>query len=313
MQVTPHIHAIRLPFTIEPAPGIILERFVNVYLITGKSLTLIDTGVLGCEKQIFGYIRSIGRDPSEITGVLLTHSHPDHIGAARAIHGETGCCIAAHAAEKPWIEDVNIQCRERPVPGFHSLVGGSVPVSRVLEDGEILAPEGIHDLDILVLHTPGHSAGSLSFLLKSEGVLFTGDALPVPGGLPVYDDVLASVSSIKRLLKTDGIRALLSSWDEPRNDILAYQRMREAIEYLQLVHTTVLGVAAEIPADTAEFSRRVLSLLHLPGQAATPLLLRTLSAHVRLCHRPRLLDDEDETCVPPQPVPDRSGSRKLLN
>ena len=52
---------------------------------TGDTIILIDTGVAGCENQIFEDIRSTGRDPSEIALVILTHSHPDHIGAARAI------------------------------------------------------------------------------------------------------------------------------------------------------------------------------------------------------------------------------------
>ena len=85
MQITPSIHAIRHPFRIPVAPGITLDRFVYSYLIYGDTVTLIDTGVAGCETQIFEYIRSTGRDPSEIALIILTHSHPDHIGAAQAI------------------------------------------------------------------------------------------------------------------------------------------------------------------------------------------------------------------------------------
>jgi glyoxylase-like metal-dependent hydrolase (beta-lactamase superfamily II) len=128
MQVTPAIHALRHPFQVPVAPGIVLDRFVNSYLIVGETITLIDTGVASCETRIFEYIRSIGRDPSEISLVILTHSHPDHIGAARAIREATGCSVAAHPAERAWIEDVERQNRERPVPGFATLVGGPVPL-----------------------------------------------------------------------------------------------------------------------------------------------------------------------------------------
>ena len=85
MQVTPAIHALRHPFQVPVAPGITLDRFVNSYLIPGETIPLIDTGVAGYETRIFEYIRSICRDPSDISLVILTHSHPDHIGAARAI------------------------------------------------------------------------------------------------------------------------------------------------------------------------------------------------------------------------------------
>src|SRR5512137_779298 len=121
MQITPSIHALRHPFKIPVAPGIAIDRFVYSYILAGETITLIDTGVAGCENCIFDYIRSIGRDPEEITLIILTHSHPDHIGAAKAIRDATGCSVMAHSSERVWIEDVDRQNRERPVPGFSTL------------------------------------------------------------------------------------------------------------------------------------------------------------------------------------------------
>lgn len=293
MQIIPHIHMLRIPFTISISDAVTIERFVNTLVVTGSTITLIDAGVAGSEEKIFRYLRSIGRDPTEIALLILTHSHPDHIGAAQAIRRETGCSIAAHPAERAWIEDVNLQCRERPVPGFHSLVGGSVPVDRLLDDGDVVELCARHGLDCVVFHTPGHSQGSLSLLMNREGVLFSGDAVPVPGGIPVYDDVLASVESIKRLAGIDGVRTLLSSWDEPHNGILAYQHLRNSLAYLQQVHTAVIGAAAASPNDLMAICRSTVAALGLPPDAATPLLARTFSAHLPLCSRPRLLIDED--------------------
>ncbi|MDT8358566.1 MAG: MBL fold metallo-hydrolase, partial [Methanomicrobiaceae archaeon] len=128
MQIAPSIYALRHTFRIPVAPGILLGRFVYSYLVYGESITLIDTGVAGCEEQIFASIWSAGRDSSEIALIILTHSHPDHMGAARAVQQVTRCSIAAHPAEMAWIEDVERQNSERPVPGFDTLVGGSVRV-----------------------------------------------------------------------------------------------------------------------------------------------------------------------------------------
>ncbi len=293
MQVAPHIHMLRIPFSISISDTITIERFVNTLVVAGSQITLIDSGVAGSEERIFDYIRSIGRDPSEIALLILTHSHPDHIGAAQAIRQKTGCAIAAHPAERAWIEDVNLQCRERPVPGFHSLVGGPVPVDRLLDDGDAVELCARHGLDCIVFHTPGHSAGSISLLVNRSGLLFTGDAVPVAGNIPVYDDVLASVVSLKRLARIDGIRTLLASWDEPHHGILAYQHLRNALAYLQQVHTAVLGAAAASPDDLMAICRRTVAALGLPPDAATPFLARTFSAHLPLCNRPRLLIDED--------------------
>jgi glyoxylase-like metal-dependent hydrolase (beta-lactamase superfamily II) len=282
MQVTPAIHALRHPFRVPVAPGIALDRFVYSYLIAGETITLVDTGVAGCEAGIFEYIRSIGRNPVEISLVLLTHSHPDHIGAARAIREATGCSIAAHAAERTWIEDVERQKQERPVPGFDTLVGGSVPVDFELDGADTIDPDGTGTCEIRVLHTPGHSAGSISMFVEGEGALFSGDAIPVEGDLPVYDDALGTVRSVRLLRSVRGIRHLLSAWDDPRSGETAYSRMDRALTYLRTIHETVLASAkGEDNPDIMKITADSAARLGLPPQAANPLLARTFAANLR--------------------------------
>ena len=141
MQISPSIHAIRHPFKIPITPNSSIERFVYSYLIYGETITLVDTGVAGGEVQIFETIRSSGRSPSEIALIVLTHSHPDHIGSASVIQQKTGCSIAAHPAERAWIEDIDLQSRKRPVPGFATLVGGSVNIDHELVEGDSIEPD----------------------------------------------------------------------------------------------------------------------------------------------------------------------------
>ena len=281
MQITPSIHAIRHSFKVPIAQGIALDRFVYSYLIYGEMITLIDTGVAGCEMQIFEYIRSTGRHPSEITLIVLTHSHPDHIGSARAIQRVTGCSIAAHRAERVWIEDVELQNRERPVPGFATLVGGPVQIDNELMDGDSIEPDETRAGEMQVFYTPGHSAGSISLFLHNEGALFSGDAIPVAGDLPVYDDALLSVRSVKRLKAIRGIRILLSSWDEPRKGDDAYHQMDMALEYLRKIQKTVLALSDEGITDPLELTQKTVSALGLPSEAINPLLTRTLTSNLQ--------------------------------
>jgi len=151
MQITPAIHALRHPFKIPVAPGIEIDRFVYSFILAGETITLIDTGVAGCENSIFDNIRSIGRDPDEISLIILTHSHPDHIGAVKAIKEATGCSVTAHPAERAWLEDVDLQNRERPVPGFSLLVGGSGIVKV-----RIIPHEREHSIDGLITKPAVH-------------------------------------------------------------------------------------------------------------------------------------------------------------
>nr|WP_319376954.1 MBL fold metallo-hydrolase [uncultured Methanoregula sp.] len=281
MQITPAIHALRHPFQVPVAPGIALDRFVYSYLIAGETITLTDTGVAGCETRIFDYIRSIGRDPNEISLIILTHSHPDHIGAARAIRDATGCTVAAHAAERAWIEDVGRQNRERPVPGFDTLVGGPVPLDFELEDGCTIDTDGTAEYEVQVIHTPGHSAGSIALFMTGEGALFSGDAIPVAGDLPVYDDAAGSVRSIRLLRSLQGIRHLLSAWDEPRSGDAVYLQMDRALAYLRKIHNAVLASAGESDPEIMEVTRRTAEALGLPPQAINPLLARTFAANLK--------------------------------
>ena len=288
MQITKHIHAIKIPFQIAIAPGIKVDRFVYMYLIYGKKIYLIDSGVANSEKMIFDYIMKTGRNPEDISLIVLTHSHPDHIGAAHEIKRVTGCTVAAHHGERSWIEDVELQYMERPVPGFHSLVGGSVMIDHVLENGAFLDLDGIR---LEVFHTPGHFRGSISLLLPKDGALFTGDAIPLAKDLPIYDDIQASVRSIKKIKAIDGIEILLSSWDDPKKGINANQIMDEALSYLQRIHEAVTEVDNnEISYD--QLCRLVLRKLHLPETTANPLIARSFEAHRKVSDHKDLLTME---------------------
>ena len=283
MQITDHVHALKIPFQITDPSGQKIDRFVYAYLICGQKIYLIDSGVASSEKIILNYLKATGRSPEEISTLILTHAHPDHIGAAAAIKRISGCTVAAHAAEKAWIEDVDLQAKERPVPGFHSLVGGSVQVDRTLRDGDVLHLE--NGLTLQVLHTPGHSPGSISLWLAEDGALFSGDAVPIAGDMPIYQDILESVRSIEMLASIPEIKLLLAAWDEPRSEREAYRIMDEGLQYLQRIHSSVLKVAGRKSnaggAGPMQLCRRVLVELGLPGIMANPLVAASFQASLR--------------------------------
>jgi hydroxyacylglutathione hydrolase len=280
MQITDHVHALKIPFQITDPSGQKIPRFVYAFLIYGKEICLIDSGVAGSEKIILDYLKRTGKSPEEIKRLILTHAHPDHVGAAAAIKRISGCTVAAHAAEKAWIEDVDLQAKERPVPGFFSLVGGSVPVDQTLQDGEVLHLEG--GLALQVLHIPGHSPGSLSLWLAEDGALFSADAVPIAGDMPIFQDILASVRSVQRLAAIPEIKHLLAAWDEPRRGSEAYHIMDEGLQYMQRIHSNVLKVAGANPGiSPMELCLRTLELLGLPPIMANPLVAASFQASLK--------------------------------
>lgn len=275
------IEPVKLSFSVSLPSGASLPRFVFAYLILGEKVALVDTGVKGSEKSLFERLRAFGRSPEEISKVILTHAHPDHMGAAAAVCAQVGAPVLAHPAERRWLEDFATQARERPVPGFDSLVGGSVSLSQPLNEGEVISlADGVQGI---VLHTPGHSPGSICLHLPGPGILFSGDALPLPGDLPIYDDVLASVRSIKRLLQIPGLEHLLSAWDEPKTGTAESQgAMRASLDYLQTIHNLVRDFhGRSAKPEPMVLCQQVTGRLGLPPLAANPLVARSLVSHLK--------------------------------
>ncbi len=279
MQITRNIHALKIPFQIPVGPGKTVDRFVYVYLIYTDRIWMIDTGIAAAETIITDYIKKSGKAVTDIAGIILTHAHPDHIGSAKPLQEASGCFIAAHPAERHWIEDVNLQAKERPVPGFHTLVRGSVKVDRTIKDGDVI--EMGQGVRLEVIETPGHSNGSISLLLRDQGVLFSGDVVPVPGEMPVYEDAAASAASIQKLKAVSGIRFLLSSWADPKEGN-AYDMLDAGARYLDRIHAAVRKASAPASGDPAEFCMPILKELGLPAVMANPLVARSFRSNLRM-------------------------------
>ncbi len=98
--------------------------------------------------------------------VVLTHAHPDHLGAAAALVNRFGVPLWVHPADEKLM-------RSPAGRGLAAMFGVKAPAAdRLVVDGDVLALDG---LELEVIHSPGHSKGSI--LLYGGGLLFTGDTL----------------------------------------------------------------------------------------------------------------------------------------
>jgi glyoxylase-like metal-dependent hydrolase (beta-lactamase superfamily II) len=286
MQITQNVHALKLTFPSAVGADQTVERFVYVYFVFGRRVCMIDGGVSSAYPNIVDYLHSSGRKIEEIHLLAHTHCHPDHIGCSPAIREASGCQVAAHEFAKPWIEDVDLQYRERPTGTFYTLVSGSVGVDRVLNDGDRLDLGGGQSLR--VLHTPGHSRDSVSFFHEQDRVLFSGDTIPVPDERPVYEDVLALIGSIRKLQAVKEVSVLCSSWLEPQHGEDASAEMEKSVEYMQRLHEIVCRTKTEFPTlDRAALCSRVLEIINQPE---IPNVIKTIEAHLDASHIGNLLD-----------------------
>jgi glyoxylase-like metal-dependent hydrolase (beta-lactamase superfamily II) len=289
MQITDHVHALRVPFQLPLPDGRRLERFVYAYILVERRALLVDAGVRGYAKELTEYLRTIGVAASDVAWTLLTHTHPDHIGGLAGVIEATGCRTATHADAAPWVTDPERQFRERPVPGFHDLVEGPVAPSQLLGGDREIGGDGVPRIE--VIETPGHAPGHVAFFHEPDGVLICGDALPQPGAMPIYDDVGASVQSIRRLQQASTrAKVLLSSWDEPCRAGEIAGRLRAALDAVQRMHDAVRqGSAEEGSRDPARLVPAVVRRLGLPSFAVNPLTARTVAAHLSVASEDRVI------------------------
>lgn len=197
MEIRPGIHRV---------PGL---RWSNAYLLVEEGgLTLIDAGGPGDHRGILWYIRSIGRDPLELARVVLTHSHPDHTGTVKELFQHTGAPIAVHRGDTRQgtkAGDFRLYYPAQPPTfGWELPFLQQMPAHQFLEDGQVLPVLG----GLQVLHTPGHTPGSICLYLANQGVLFTGDTLlsdgewfrrPVPFPGTNFQQYRASVKRLGQL------------------------------------------------------------------------------------------------------------------
>jgi len=149
----------------------------RAYLVADRdALTLVDTSTSGVAEKILGAIDAIGRRPQELRTIVATHYHHDHTGNVMALIDRTGAQLYAHADEAPYIDGrkpwgtVHVGPFDMSVPEARQF---ALHVDRELRAGDELPFAG----GVTVLHTPGHTPGSISLHARSRGVLFAGDAL----------------------------------------------------------------------------------------------------------------------------------------
>lgn len=208
MRITENVHLIRNYFHVTPT----VKRYVNIYLIVGKeNCYLVDSGVAGADTLIEEYLKELGKSIADIGGIFVTHAHPDHIGAAAEIKRKSGCKIYAPILEREWIEDIDRQFKDRPIPNFYTLLPESVKIDKTLLDSDVIELE--EGLTIKAHLTNGHSHGSMSFLLNDE-ILFMGDAIPAPNDLPIFTDYAASIYTMDKIQGMSKVKFFCPAWDE---------------------------------------------------------------------------------------------------
>ena len=279
MRLTDKIHLLQIDFEITLSPEKKIPRFANVILILGNRITLIDTGVKGSEKIIFDYIKGQNRDYSEIDTIILSHSHPDHIGSAAKIKELTNCKVLSHELEKDWIEDIDLQNKLRPVPGFYKLVDTPVNIDGFISDNQIIPVE--KGLTIRFIKSPGHSKGLLNMMFEEDKILFTADSIPLKNDIPNYDNYFELMQSLEKIKKNTVFKTLLTSWTPPLTDRNEIEKLiEEGEEYMKIIDAVINDCYKEKNTNTLDYCKIAVDKLGLPQYLVNPIVDRAFKSHL---------------------------------
>ena len=172
------------------------SRDCSVYLMDLGDLVLVDAGAGPGFNKIVANIEGLGFDPAKISTLILTHCHIDHVGGAHMFKEKYGPKIVMHDLDARVVEKGDARMT---AAFYYNIDFKPLPVDiKLTLDVEHIF---VCDHDVVCLHTPGHTAGSMSLYLDLEGkrVLF-GQDIHGPFLKDFGSDLNAWTKSMNKLL-----------------------------------------------------------------------------------------------------------------
>ncbi len=194
---------------------------VYVYYLDTPEPAIVDTGVAASPRgAVEPALRAAGIDIRDVRWILATHGHWDHIGGAHTLRelAGRGSQLALHGADAELLRD-----RAAHMRGYYGMryryvdlpevlseteailmqsISGELGADREIEDGDRIQLGG--GVTVTAVHTPGHSLGSVTYVLDGPDWAFAGDAVQAFGSsasaFPLYVHPEGYRRSIRRLL-----------------------------------------------------------------------------------------------------------------
>jgi glyoxylase-like metal-dependent hydrolase (beta-lactamase superfamily II) len=193
MEIAPRVHAIK-----------VLSGYV--FLVDEPEMTLIDAGMIGSRRQVQRYAARIGRSLDDLARIICTHGHPDHVGGVRELAGDREVEVLMHPADLDGLSvSLGSAVANRSRHQLLNYLTRHPGEATRVDDGDLLPILG----GLRVVHTPGHTAGSICLYALRHKLLFTGDTLQVVRGKVTFSNIFFSEdmslarASVRRMAALD--------------------------------------------------------------------------------------------------------------
>lgn len=212
------------------------------FFLDAPEPAIVDTGIASSPAQgMAPALAGLGRRVEDVRWILLTHGHIDHLGGAYALWELTGrrAQVVIHEADAPLLRsrrahvrrylDVRDRYLNDPAgeaaqtAAAESVISGEMEPTLTVKGGETISLGG--DVSISVHAIPGHTAGSVAYVVDGQDDVFVGDAVQVHGaanGFPGYEDPAAYRASLLHLRDEVRPRRLFLGHPYRRTDGVAY-------------------------------------------------------------------------------------------
>ncbi|WP_076422376.1 MBL fold metallo-hydrolase [Pontibacter lucknowensis] len=278
-------HESKQAFPVAPGVWGLKTVFVNLFFITSQdgSWVLVDAGVYGAAPKIRSVVDELfgGERPKAI---LLTHGHFDHIGALKELAHDWDVPVYAHPLEMPYLNGKSSYPPPDPSVGgggmaYMSFLYPKKPID-IHENLELLPTDGsVPGLpDWRWIHTPGHTAGHVSFFRESDRVLLAGDAF-----ITRHGESMLAVMTQKREVHGPP-KYYTSDWGAAHH----------SVEKLMELNPSVAATGHGLPMEGAQLMQQLESLVKDFWSVAVP-------GHGRYVHEPAIADEQGVLSVPPAP------------
>ena len=227
VRLSPLVHAV-----VAPNPGLMTGPGTNTFVVGGGPTFVIDPAVDDDD-----YLDAVQERAGDVTAILITHRHSDHVGGAAALAERTGA----------------------PVRAFGDAAAGDAEVIPI-SDGDVIETGGVQ---LRTLHCPGHAADHLCWLMEGAATLFAGDTIlgegtaviaPPDGNMRDYLKTLDRLVTlhIDRIYPghfrwLDGGTKVIQGYIEHRAD-----RERQVLDALKQGSSTVEEIVARVYVDVPE-------------------------------------------------------------
>ena len=187
----------------------------RVTVLMGRDRALlIDAGMKGSEGLILTGLDELGISADNLAGVIITHYHPDHAGGVRELVYERDVPVMAHRLDSRFLKGAEEQpnpfqrrlMARLAAPLMERVNAPTTPIDTELEDGDIIS----FDYPVQIVHTPGHTPGSIAVFLPDQKVVIVGDALQyrlgrklTPPAAAVTQDPEQAMESLRKLVRLD--------------------------------------------------------------------------------------------------------------